>query len=154
MMRFPAVRAANLEGRKFDLPADFEGELNIVFVAFKQWQQVWVDRWLAFAKPLAARFPEMRVYELPVLPPFGAIQRWWIDNGMRMGIPDRKVRDATITIYTDKQAFRAALGMASEDTIYALIVKRDGAVLWHMSGEFTDAKGRALAQVIARQAMI
>lgn len=154
MMRFPSVSAANLEGRKFNLPADFEGELNVVFVAFKQWQQVWVNRWLAFAKPLAARFADARVYELPVLPLYGAIQRWWIDNGMRMGIPDRKVREATITIYTDKPAFRAALDMLSEDTVYALIVKRDGSVLWRESGEFTDAKGRALAQAIARQVVI
>lgn len=147
-MRFPSVTGSNLEGRAFKLPADFEGELNIALIPFQMWQQAWVDKWLPFVKTLTATYPGLRAYELPTLAPFGAIQRWWIDQGMRMGIPDRAVRASTITLYTDKAAFRAALAMNSEDTIYALLVRRDGTVLWRESGEFTAAKGQALQKAV------
>jgi hypothetical protein len=153
-MKFPSVTGSNLEGRKFNLPADFEGELNIALVPFQQWQQSWVDKWLPFVKSLTQTYPGLRAYELPTLAPFGAIQRWWIDQGMRMGIPDRKVREATITLYTDKPAFRAALGLGGEDTIYALLLKRDGTVLWRESGEFSPAKGQALQKAVTASVVL
>jgi hypothetical protein len=47
-------------------------------------------------------------------PVFGA----WLDNAMRAGIPDDQVREQTIMLYLDKLAFRAALGLPHEQTIY------------------------------------
>lgn len=151
---FPNVSGSNLEGRKFDLPKDFEGELNLVFVPFQQWHQAWVDRWLPFAKSLTQKFPGLRVYETPTLARFGSIQRWWIDQGMRLGIPDRAVRESTITLYLDKAAFRKSLAMPSENTIYALLIKRNGEIVWRSEGEFSDAKSRDLAKVIATQVVL
>ena len=31
---FPAVHASNLNGRRFDLPGDFDGERNLAILAF------------------------------------------------------------------------------------------------------------------------
>jgi hypothetical protein len=33
-MRFPPVHGANLEGRAFTLPDEFDGDLNLVLIAF------------------------------------------------------------------------------------------------------------------------
>ena len=145
---FPKVSGANLEGRKFDLPKDFEGELNIVFVPFLQWQQAWVDGWMPFAKTLVSTLPKVRAYKLPTIRQMNVVERWWLDNGMRAGIPDRKVRESTITLYLDKDAFRKALGMPTEQTIYVFVVKRDGSVMWRGDGQFSDAKGKALKQAV------
>ena len=145
---FPTVNGSNLEGRKFTLPRDFEGELNIVFVPFQQWQQTWVNGWLPFANALVAASLNVRAYELPTLSQFSLVQRWLLDNGMRAGIPDRKVREVTITLYLDKAGFRKTLQMPTEDTIYALAVKRDGSVLWRGDGQFSEAKGLALKQAL------
>jgi hypothetical protein len=51
--RFPAVTGRSLEHRTFKLPADFEGERNLVLVAFKRAQQADVDSWMPFLRPLA-----------------------------------------------------------------------------------------------------
>jgi len=40
---FPSVKASNLEKRDFNLPADFEGERNLLLVAFEREQQKDVD---------------------------------------------------------------------------------------------------------------
>ena len=43
---FPIVKASNLEKRELSLPADFEGERNLLLVAFEREQQKNVDTWL------------------------------------------------------------------------------------------------------------
>ena len=45
-MKFPHVKATSLTSKSYHLPRDLEGELNLVMVAFKQWQQDWVDTWI------------------------------------------------------------------------------------------------------------
>ena len=46
LLRFPVVQGKNLEGRSFHLPHDFEGDMNIVVVAFQRHQQAAVDTWM------------------------------------------------------------------------------------------------------------
>ena len=145
---FPTVTGANLEGREFVLPRDFEGELNLALIAFTQEQQAEVDGWLTPAGRLAGRFPALRVYELPTVWRMPALLRNQLDRWMRAGIPDRAARAATITLYLDKAAFRAALGLAGEGTIHALLVDRAGRVLWRAEGPYSAAKGAALLGVL------
>ncbi len=145
MGAFPRVEGRNLEGRTFNLPADFAGERNVVLIAFKREQQADVDAWMPFLKDLAQRDSTLRVYELPVLGRRYRPMRSFIDGGMRGGIPDRAVREATITMYMDKSALRRPLRIATEDAITVLIVDRAGRVLWRTAGRFTEAAASHLA---------
>jgi hypothetical protein len=43
-MSFPEIEASNLEGRKFVLPQDLDGELNVVIIPFLREQQELVDQ--------------------------------------------------------------------------------------------------------------
>jgi hypothetical protein len=151
---FPNVSGANLEGRTFNLPADLEGEVNLLLIPFLQWQQAWVNGWLPAAKALMQKHPELRAYELPTLTRMGAIQRWWIDNGMRLGIPDKRIREMTITLYLDKPAFRKTLNMPTENTIYALLVRRNGEIVWRSEGEYNETKGREMANAVLGQVVL
>ena len=69
---------------------------------------------------------------------------------MRGGIADRQARDHTITLYLDKAAFRQALGLPHEDTIYLLVLGRGGQVLWRGEGEHTAQRANELEQVLAQ----
>ncbi len=91
-MKFPNVKATSLTNRSYQLPRDLDGELNLVIVAFKQWQQDWVDTWIPSLQRLAYEHKSLRVYEMPTMSRFNALYRFMIDNGMRAGIPDRAVR--------------------------------------------------------------
>jgi ATP10 protein len=147
--QFPKVSGSNLNEKVFNLPADFEGERNIVFVAFQQWHQSQVDSWMPATKKIAESNKTLRFYEIPALSAMLPIARKFIDNGMRGGIPDKAVRAITITLYINKENFRAWLNLANEKQIYILVVDKKGNVLWREEGAFTEEKGKSLVAYFA-----
>jgi hypothetical protein len=147
-MQFPTVSGSNLQRNKLTLPQDFQGELNLVLIAFQQWQQTQVDTWIPFARQLEKHHPAVRYYELPTIQRLNTLARTFINEGMRAGIPDRLARERTITLYLDKEAFREALQLPGEDDIHVLLLDRQGWVLWRAEGAFTPDKGESLAAAI------
>jgi hypothetical protein len=147
-MQFPAVTARNLLRRQVSLPDGFEGEWNVLLIAFQQWQQSVIDTWLPFVQQLELTEPGMRYYELPVIQRLNVVARTFINEGMRAGIPDPVARERTITLYLDKVTFRQALDLPHEEDIYILLVDRHGRVLWRSEGGFTVEKGEALTRAL------
>lgn len=147
-MQFPSVKASNLSGREFALPAGFEGNLNLVAVAFQMWHQNEVDTWMPLLEQMEHKMPATRAYELPVLRSMNRFSQWMIDQGMRGGIPDPATRARTITLYLDKQRFRQALGLPDEDHIYLLLVDRDGRVHWQTRGPYSPEKAASLLAAV------
>jgi hypothetical protein len=143
-VRFPRVSGSNLNRKRLNLPQDLEGRLNVVLVAFQQWQQGEVNTWVPAAQQLEAAHPGVRYYELPTIRRLNRLARAFIDGGMRGGIPDRLARERTITLYLDKESFRQALDMPDEEHIYVLLVDAQGQVLWRERGVFTPDKQAAL----------
>jgi len=145
---FPTLQASNLEKRTFNLPADFEGERNLLLVAFEREQQKDVDTWLREMKHFEASHPGFHYYELPTIQRPNVLTRWFIDNGMRHGIPDRQARERTITLYIDKQPFCDALRITDQTSIHEFLVDRSGKVWWHSAGRFDEAKGKSLGNAL------
>jgi hypothetical protein len=69
---------------------------------------------------------------------------------MRAGIPDPVARERTITLYLDKDAFRGALQLATEEDIQALLLDRQGRVLWRAEGILTPDKAASLEAAVKR----
>jgi len=65
---------------------------------------------------------------------------------------DQTARERTITLYIDKDPFKSALGIESEDDIHLFLVDREGEILWRSSGEYTEGKASELIKVIDRYA--
>jgi hypothetical protein len=146
--RFPELKAWNLEGRAFSLPADFEGERNLLLIAFQRNQQEQLDTWLKEMKRFEEIDPGLHYYELPTIEKMNSLTRWFIDSGMRRGIPDRNARARTITLYIDKKPFEQALQLPTEKTVYALLVDRSGKVLWRTEGVFDENKANSLREAL------
>ena len=147
-MQFPVVTSENLSRRTLTLPADFEGQVNILLIAFQRWQQDAIDTWLPLARQLEHTYEGVRYYELPVIQRINVLGRAFINQGMRAGIRDQTARDRTITLYLDKAAFRQALELPHEEDIYVLVVNRQGDVLWRTEGAFAPDKGDSLAAAV------
>jgi hypothetical protein len=145
---FPRVKASSLEKRDFNLPADFEGERNLLLVAFEREQQKEVDTWLREMKRFEELDPGFHYYELPTIQRPNPLVRWFIDTGMRRGIPDRKARERTITLYLDRKPFCDALLITDQNKIYAFLVDREGKVLWRSEGVFDEGKGASLRKAL------
>lgn len=150
--RFPNVKASNLEKRDFNLPADFEGDRNLLLVAFERDQQKDVDTWLREMKRFEELDRHFFYYELPTIQRPNGLVRWFIDSGMRRGIPDRKARERTITLYLDTRLFCNALLITDQKKIHAFLVNREGQVLWRSAGVFDENKSASLRHVLAEHA--
>lgn len=146
---FPPLTATNLEGTTLSLPGDFAGERNLLLIAFQREQQKNVDTWLRQMKRFESS-PGFRYYELPTIDKLNPLVRWFINGGMRRGIPDRDARARTITLYIDKPPFREVLRIPDEKQICAVLIDRNGRVLWRAAGDFDEAKGASLQDALAR----
>lgn len=150
-MTFPTVNGVNLLRQKKTLPQDFQGEFNLLFIPFKQWQQAEVNSWMGLVKTLEEQVSSLFYYELPTIRSLNTLSRWFINEGMRAGIPNPKTRERTITLYIDKQAFQAAMNMTDEEHIYVVLVDRQGNELFRTraahSQEGEAALRLALGQV-------
>lgn len=145
-LTFPRIQARNLEGRTFNLPADFAGERNVVLIAFKQWHQSIVDGWMPQLKELKARRPGLQVYELPTISNLYALGRPFIDGGMAMAIPNKATRETTLTVYIDLRRVTEPLKISNTDTITIVLVDRAGQVFWRGQGDYDPAQMAELAR--------
>jgi len=92
--------------------------------------------------------PGFHYYELPTIQRPNAFTRWFIDTGMRHGIPDRKARERTTTLYLEKQPFLDSLLITDQKQIYAFLVDREGKVLRRSEGVFDETKGASLRSAL------
>lgn len=136
-MTFPTVSGSNLLREKLTLPQGFHGNFNLLFIPFEQWQQVEVDSWIGIAVELEEQFEGLTYYELPTFQDRNAFFKMFINEGMRAGIPDPKIRKHTITLFLDKSDFRAVLKMADEAHKYVLLVDKKGKEFFRTRGSYS-----------------
>lgn len=151
MGQFPPLTASNLAGQTLSLPADFGGKRNLLLIAFERRQQQNVDTWLHQMKRYE-NVSGFHYFELPTIERMNPVTRWFIDNGMRRGIPDPGQRARTVTLYLDKDPFCQSLRITDQKQIYALLVDPSGTVLWRAEGDFDEAKGASLTEALKRGA--
>lgn len=150
-MQFPQVAGSNLERRRFSLPGDLEGDFNLLFLAFWQRHQALVDSWMPLANRLQEQREDLVAYELPVIQSRSRLSQWFIDSGMRAGIPDRRIREHTITLYLDKAPFLDALDISDDHTIQILVVDRLGRVVWRTAGAWDEEREEDLVSFFDQQ---
>ena len=128
-----------------------QGDLNILLMAFHQWQKAWVDSWIPFARQIEESFPGVQFYELPVIFKMNFFSQTFLNEGMQAGIPKPTTRQKTITLYLDKPSFRRALDIPHEDTIWISVLDNHGNVVWRTEGAHPQEKGDALFNAIQEQ---
>lgn len=148
MTQFPTATGTDLDGRTYRLPDDFEGALNLVFVAFEQTQQVQVGTWVSLAERLAADYDRLRYYALPIIDERYTGFRRFIDAGMRTTIGTAADRRRIIPLYVDSARFRERLDVPSARAIQVLLVD-DGEVVWLAEGPHTPSTAADLEAVVA-----
>lgn len=149
-MTFPTVNGTNLRREKLMLPQDFAGDYNLLFIAFQQWHQEEVNTWIPLAESVEAQFPGLVYYELPTIRALNSFSKFFINEGMRAGIPNPKSRERTITLYLEKDDFRTALKLQDEEHIFALLIDHQGNELWRARGSHNQSSEAALLEVLGR----
>ena len=103
-MQFPIVTGFNLQRKKLTLPQDFKGSVNLIFIAFQQWQQKQVDTWVPYAQQLEQVYDGLLYYELPTIRKLNLFSRTLINEGMGQVFPiqqPEKELSPSMWIYTN-----------------------------------------------------
>jgi len=149
--KFPQVSGFNLDRKEFKFPQDFEGDLNLLIVAFQQNHQSTVNTWIPKVQALEADIPGFIYYELPTIKEMTTMSRAFINEGMRAGIPDQTARERTITLYINKDEFNTALNIPDEEDIYLFLVEKDGKIIWREIGTFEEKKAIGLEEILMKK---
>ena len=143
---FPNVSGENLNGKTFSFPQDFAAERTLILFAYEREQAQALTSWI---EGLALRDKSISWFEMPIISSPYRIGSFIIDRGMRSGIPDPKIRERVVTIYTNQALFSQALGIPFEKSAaYALIVDRRGKNLGFVTGAYTPAKAAIILRLL------
>jgi hypothetical protein len=135
VMDFPALQVRDLDGMDRIIPDDLPGGPHVIILAFQQWHQAGVDRWIASVSEIAKRHLGTDVWEIATMSRGYQAFRPAIDGGMRSAVHDADVRRHTLTAYTDLERLAQALEIDSRETVHVFLVGCDGTVGWHGHGE-------------------
>lgn len=141
---FPLVTGKNLNGKTFTFPSDLDKDYNLIAVAFLRRQQADVDTWIPRMEALEAQFPHFAFYEVPTIREMNPFSRWFIYQGMRSGIASPQARRRTVTLHIDKEPFKKALGIQTEQTIFLVLTDRTGKILWQTTDRWSEEKQQQL----------
>ena len=152
--RFPHLEGRDLQRRAVTLPDAFDGERNVVIVAFRREHQALVDSWVPWLEARAGLDPGLRFYEVPAIGTQWSPARAFIDGGMATAIGDPVVLRRTITVYTDVRRVTDGLGIDRTDTVWLFLVDATGAVRWRGHGTFASDTAEGLGAAIDRLATV
>jgi hypothetical protein len=147
-MKFPHIVAENLNKEEVDVPNGLQGNPKLLIVPFQRWHQGLVDSWVPFLESLIKEYPNFDFYELPTIRRMNFVYRRFLDGGMRAGIPSRETRRRTITLYIDKESFKEALEITTEETIVLFLVHSKGDIIWRNEGGVDKEKASLLKESV------
>ena len=147
--KFPLLSGINLEGKKFNLPQDFEGEFKLVAIGFEREHQEAINTWIKVADEVIQNNPKINFYEVPLIYELGGFSRAWVNNGMRLGIQDKIARKRTITVYTNRDKFFEIMNMKG-DKIYVLLLDKNGKILWREEGLANQKNIESLQKILKK----
>ncbi|MHA2503320.1 MAG: hypothetical protein ACXAE3_10670 [Candidatus Kariarchaeaceae archaeon] len=144
--KFPTVTADSLNRTTYTIPQDLKGDYNIVVVAFLRWHQDDVDTWVPFLEQLEKE-QGIHYYELPTIRRGTFMSRFMLDSAMRGGIPDKTVRERTITLYLDVAEFCGHLGIGTS-SIWTYLLDKEGNILHTVEGRYSEEKAEVLQGIL------
>lgn len=140
---FPQITGTTLTGEDFIVPNDLDRDINLVVIGFKRRHQEDISTWIDAYNTQGYKAMDIGFYEVPVVYEMEFIQRFFLNNAMKFGVTDKTQRERTVTVFLDQSKFLKSMAM-DEDKIYALLLDRQGTILWIQEGVYTPEIGQAL----------
>ena len=61
-----------------------------------------------------------------------------------------RLRERTITLYTNKKEFKRQLKIPDEETIYIFLIDKNGRIIWRTNDKFTEEKAHDLENILEK----
>ena len=140
----PSITAYSLDKQKVTLPSGMEGQTDLLILSFAAEQQHDVDSWLPVAQALQHSNFQFRYYLVPVFEHENFIFRWWEVSSIRSDQTDPETWHWVVPIFVDRHKFFTDLDIPDAKQVVALLVDRQGHVLWRAAGPLTEDKRATL----------
>lgn len=141
---FPPVTAYGLDKQKVELPGGLEGQTDLLLISFEREQQKDIDSWLPAGQALQHSSFQFHYYELPVFGRENFIFRWWDTSSLRTDETDPEAMHWIVPLFVDRHKLMQDLQIPNDKQVVALLVNRQGQVLWRASGAMTPEKRASL----------
>ncbi|MGA8160116.1 MAG: hypothetical protein WCB76_04875, partial [Acidobacteriaceae bacterium] len=148
---FPNVTGYNLNKDKVTFPSGMEGQTDLLLISFAPEQQKDIDSWLPAGQALQHANFQFRWYELPISGRENFIFRWWQTSSIRSDQSDPESWPWIVPLFVDRHTFQQDLAIPNEKQVVALLVNRQGQILWRASGPMTPDKRAALMAAASSQ---
>lgn len=148
--KLPSIQLSDLNGNDHVFPEEWSSSHAILVFGFAHAQRETVDAWFT---ALESSFPEIESiphYKVAVIGSSNAILRTIIRNGMRAGTRSEDGRARLLTLFTDKEPFRAAIGVTGEAAA-AVLFAPSGEVRSVFEGEPTPAAIANLQESLTKE---
>jgi hypothetical protein len=144
---FPPLTAYNLNKQKVKLPGGMAGKTDLLLISFAPEQQKDIESWLPTAQALQHLDFQFHYYELPVSNHENFVFRWWETSSMRSDGIDPESWPWVVPLFVDRGKFLRELDIPNAKQVVALLVDRQGHILWRASGPMTpELRARLMTQ--------
>lgn len=151
---FPTLKGTNLLLSSVTVPADLDGELRLIVVAYDSDQQVYVEKWLRPLEALNERYPQLAGYYVPLLPQETADAALPIIGGMTLAAQNDRDRARTIVVFTDVEAFNRIVGVPNGEEIQLFLLDSAGNIQWRGTGSYRHETLAALEDALQRLSQV
>jgi hypothetical protein len=142
---FPSITGQTLEQNELKIPADFDQDVVLLLIGYKQDSQFDIDRWLI---GLDMTNTLVDVYELPTIQ--GMLPRMFstvIDSGMRKGIP-KELWKGVVTVYEDGEKVQEFTGNENANNTRVALITKEGEILYFYDQGFSVSALNTLRDVL------
>jgi hypothetical protein len=142
----PRIEATDLNKLPIVWPDDLQPGRTLLIVGFQGKQQTNIDTWIVGLNLKSKAAPHW--FEVPLINDPGKIGRWFIDNGMRRGIPNIENRSHIVTVYGNKTELMKSMGIAGEEKVHVLVLDQKGQILARVKGDYSEANSKEILKAL------
>jgi hypothetical protein len=143
--QFPSVKGNSLSNQAVSIPENYRGKVTLILVGYTQRAQFDIDRWILGALQADVKADIVEVPTIAGMMP--QMVQGFIDNGMRSGIP-KSDWGSVVTVYEDAPKIIEALGNERSQSAYAVLLNRDGKIVWSSNIGYSATQILELKKVV------
>lgn len=145
--KLPTLTAKRLDRQLVVLPHGLPAERTLALVAFQTNQRDEVQSWIQGLR--LDHDPTIPWFKMPVFnDPGNERAREDIHSQMLARHPAGRDPSRLIPVFTDRQAFIRAAGLAGTEHAWVLVLDREGKVLARAEGPYDEGKAQALRETL------
>jgi len=152
MGKLPSFMARTLNQQTISVPGGLPAERTLALIAFRSTQREHIE---GCVQGLSLREdPSICWMRMPVInDPGSHAARSVIETKLMRHYPADSERARLMPVFTDRDQFVRAAGLAGTDQVYAVVINREGEVLARAGGEFDADRASSLRETLRQSGL-